>query len=799
MAHRRSSSGWNITLNPEIKRGILAVLLFLIAILAALSFFGRAGMLGTFVDSFFSLFFGIAKYIMPLLLVVWAVLIEREDANGYRATHIIGVVLMTLSLSGLIHLFLADPDMVAAALRGEGGGLVGLVLSYPLMRAFDFWVSLIVLIILPLVALLFLFNTTLSAIAHFFYGVFRFFTAPFRFFGSAFQPSKVERVRVIGAFEGDEEAEAPAFQNKRLGDAAIKKQAMEDAEDEEEEADAEEEEDAEDEPVRLAPATAKTGTLRANPYSVVSTKGLPPISILTTNSSKPTAGDIKKNAQAIKDTLAQFGVDVELGDVRVGPTITQYAVKPMRGIKLSRITALSNDLALELAAHPIRIEAPIPGESYVGIEVPNQRIAMVTLKELFESDAFRTRDNNMMIALGKDVGGQVWFAELTKMPHMLVAGATGSGKTVCINSIILSLIYQNTPETLRFIFVDPKRVELTLYNGIPHLLTPVITDVKKTINALRWAISEMERRFDLLAAARKRDIGTYNADAKEKLPYIVFVIDELADLMTTSPKEVEAGIVRLAQMARAVGIHLILATQRPSVDVITGLIKANIPGRVAFSVASLVDSRTILDISGAEKLLGRGDMLFLSPSLGKPKRLQGAYISDNELKAVANYVKEDEPPQYDLSIAEKGPSSGGNGSTIFGGQDDDRDPLFDEARELVVREGKASASLLQRRLKLGYARAARVLDELEDASIIGPGDGAKPREILITAKELATMDAPDAPLSSIPTSDLHTPAVDTDDELSDDAFSDSEETEDEAFPSDDEPPYDNASKEATSA
>lgn len=796
MAHRRSSSGWNITLNPEIKRGILAVFLFLIAILAALSFFGRAGMLGTFVDSFFSLFFGIAKYIMPLLLVVWAVLIEREDANGYRATHIIGVALMTLSLSGLIHLFLADPDMVAAALRGEGGGLVGLVLSYPLMRAFDFWVSLIVLIILPLVALLFLFNTTLSAIAQFFYGVFRFLTAPFRFFGSALQPSKVERVRVIGAFEGDDDAEAPAFQNKKLGDAASKKAAAEEPDDEEEE----EEDDAEephDEPARLAPATAKTGTLRANPYSVVSTKGLPPVSILTTNSSKPTAGDIKKNAQAIKDTLAQFGVDVELGDVRVGPTITQYAVKPMRGIKLSRITALSNDLALELAAHPIRIEAPIPGESYVGIEVPNQRIAMVTLKELFESDVYRNRDNNMMIALGKDVGGHVWFAELTKMPHMLVAGATGSGKTVCINSIILSLIYQNTPETLRFIFVDPKRVELTLYNGIPHLLTPVITDVKKTINALRWAIAEMERRFDLLAAARKRDIASYNADSKEKLPYIVFVIDELADLMTTSPKEVEAGIVRLAQMARAVGIHLILATQRPSVDVITGLIKANIPGRVAFSVASLVDSRTILDISGAEKLLGRGDMLFLSPNLGKPKRLQGAYISDTELKAVANYVKEDEPPQYDLSIAEKGPSSGGTGSTIFGSQDDDHDPLFDEARDLVVREGKASASLLQRRLKLGYARAARVLDELEEASIIGPGDGAKPREILITAKELATMDATDAPLSSIPTSDLHAPSMDMIEEDGDDAIVEDE--EDEASTVDDEPPYDNASKEATSA
>jgi S-DNA-T family DNA segregation ATPase FtsK/SpoIIIE len=355
---------------------------------------------------------------------------------------------------------------------------------------------------------------------------------------------------------------------------------------------------------------------------------------------------------------------------------------------------------------------------------------MVSLRELFESPEFQKREHNMYVALGKDVSGKVWLADLPKMPHLLIAGATGSGKTVGINTIILSLLFQNTPATLRFIMVDPKRVELTLYNGIPHLLTPVITDAAKTVNALKWTIGEMERRFDVLAQAGKRDILSYNKSTAEPMPYLVFVIDELADLMAMAASEVESGIIRLAQMARAVGIHLIVATQRPSVEVITGLMKANIPGRIAFSVASLIDSRTILDSPGAEKLLGRGDMLLLTADLATPKRVQGAYVSEEEMKRVVDYLKGDEPPEYDESIVSKsGHGSGGGTMNLFGGPSDDQDPLFDEAKKIILESGKASASLLQRRMKVGYARAARLLDELEEAGIVGPADGAKPREV----------------------------------------------------------------------
>ncbi|MEK7131731.1 MAG: DNA translocase FtsK, partial [Patescibacteria group bacterium] len=446
---------------------------------------------------------------------------------------------------------------------------------------------------------------------------------------------------------------------------------------------------------------------------------------------KPTSGDIKSNAEVIRDTLHNFGIDVDMGEVRVGPTVTQYSLKPAKGVKLQRITALNDNLALSLAAHPIRIEAPIPGQSLVGIEVPNQKVALVTLRELLESPEFKKADNhNMMIALGKDVAGKVWFADLLKMPHLLIAGSTNSGKTVCINTVLLSLLYQNTAATLRMIMVDPKRVELTMYNGIPHLLTPVITDAAKTVNALKWCINEMDRRFTLLADSGKNNIASYNKIAAEPIPYIVFVIDELADLMAMAASEVEAGIIRLAQMARAIGIHLIVATQRPSMEVITGLMKANIPGRIAFSVPSLIDSRTILDCAGAEKLLGRGDMLFLTNELSHPKRIQGAFVSEEEMKRVIDHLKGDEPPVYDESIVSRNNNSIGNGTiNMFGGAGSDNDPLFDEAKKVVMESGKASASLLQRRMKVGYARAARLLDEMEEAGIVGPADGAKPREL----------------------------------------------------------------------
>jgi len=418
-----------------------------------------------------------------------------------------------------------------------------------------------------------------------------------------------------------------------------------------------------------------------------------------------------------------------MGKTSTGPTVTQYTLKPQEGVKLSQIISLSNDLALALAAHPVRIEAPIPGKSLVGIEVPNSVIATVGLREVLQSRKFRQeRKSNLTLALGKDVSGAVYIANLETMPHLLIAGATGSGKSVCINSIIISLLYQNSPDELKFILVDPKRVELSIYNGTPHLLTPVITNAKKTINALKWAAQEMDRRYDILAQADRRNIEDYNKNVRDYLPYIIIIIDELADLMSLAAKEVEALIVRLAQMARAVGIHLILATQRPSVNVLTGLIKANITARIAFAVASQTDSRTILDSGGAEKMLGRGDMLFINAEMSKPKRLQGAFVSDKERKRIIKFLQEKSEPDYLQEITEKK-----NGFSVPGisAVDEDGDELLDQARELIIKAGKASASYLQRHLRIGYARAARILDLLEAEGVIGPVDGAKPRELLI--------------------------------------------------------------------
>ena len=419
-----------------------------------------------------------------------------------------------------------------------------------------------------------------------------------------------------------------------------------------------------------------------------------------------------------------------MGEVSVGPTVTQYTLRPAEGVKLSQITTLHNDLALALAAHPIRIEAPIPGKSLVGIEVPNRSIAVVTLREILEDQTFKNRVSNLTIVLGKDVAGKSYLADLDKMPHLLIAGATGSGKTVCLNSIIVSLLYQNSPQELKFILVDPKRVELTVYENIPHLLTPVVTDPHKTINALKWSISEMDRRFELLSQTGKRDIREYNKEAEDKLPYLVIIVDELADLMMAAPTEVEACIIRLAQMARAVGIHLIMATQRPSVDIITGLIKANITSRIAFSVASSVDSRTILDTTGADKLLGRGDMLYISAQLSKPVRLQGAFVSDKSIKALVKHLKAQAKPEYLADVTERKAIGLGIDSSL------EEDELLPQAKEIIWQANKASASLLQRRLRVGYARAARLLDLLEEEGIIGPADGAKPREIFKTKEEI---------------------------------------------------------------
>jgi S-DNA-T family DNA segregation ATPase FtsK/SpoIIIE len=465
--------------------------------------------------------------------------------------------------------------------------------------------------------------------------------------------------------------------------------------------------------------------------------------LLEDDGAKPTAGDTRVNAQIIQRTLEDFGIPVEMGDVHVGPTVTQYTLKPAQGIKLSRIVALQNDLALALAAHPIRLEAPIPGKSLVGVEVPNRIASLVRLKRLMQEPEYRADAHPLAFFLGRDVMGAALFSDLAKLPHLLVAGATGSGKSIFIHSLVVSYLYRNPPQLLKLILIDPKRVELTAYNGIPYLLAPVITDGRTAIAALKWAAMEMDRRYDVLLEAQSRDIGSYNtkyaSEPDKLLPSIVIVIDELADLMTSYGKELESIIIRLSQMARATGIHLVVATQRPSVEVVTGLIKANIPSRIAFQVASQVDSRTILDCAGAEKLLGRGDLLFISADTSKPRRIQGPLVSEQEVERVVKSVQEiartkqfaeaNEPSDLEQFLAEV--EQGGSNGTLLDG--DDGDELYREAYMLVVKSQKASASFLQRHLKVGYARAARLLDLLEARGVIGPGQGAKPREVYHSA------------------------------------------------------------------
>ncbi len=717
---RKLTLAERVNLNPDLSRGLLALFLFILGGLSALSFFSLAGVAGQFIDSLLAITFGQARYVVPIVLILVAILMVKDMDYEYRPTHFIGSILFILSFNGLIHLQKPIEQMYNLATQGYGGGLVGFLPAWFLDKYIGYWGAFMLLCGLLLAGIIFLFNTSLAQIVDLhkkFFLLLGWFGQKIVAFFASFKNEKVE-FKIKGEYETSgegvengedgeiEKEEQRVFQKRSLNT----NEEIENHEEEIEEADEQ-------------PET------KGIPKPII--RDLPPIDLLFTSKSKPTSGDIKSNAEVIRDTLHNFGIEVDMGEVRVGPTVTQYSLKPAKDVKLNRITNLSNDLALRLAAHPIRIEAPIPGQSLVGIEVPNQKVAMVTLRELLESPEFKNANNhNMMIALGKDVAGKVWFADLLKMPHLLIAGSTNSGKTVCINTVLLSLLYQNTAATLRMIMVDPKRVELTMYNGIPHLLTPVITDAAKTVNALKWCIGEMDRRFTLLADSGKRDIGSYNKSAAEPIPYIVFVIDELADLMAMAASEVEAGIIRLAQMARAVGIHLIVATQRPSMEVITGLMKANIPGRIAFSVPSLIDSRTILDCAGAEKLLGRGDMLFLTNELSHPKRIQGAFVSEEEMKRVIDHLKGDEPPVYDESIVSRNNNSGGSGTiNMFGGSGSDNDPLFDEAKKVVMESGKASASLLQRRMKVGYARAARLLDEMEEAGIVGPADGAKPREL----------------------------------------------------------------------
>ena len=690
-------------LSPQARQAIGAVVFGVLGIFFILSWLGYAGMAGEFTHDILTFLFGAGFILAPLACGLYVyILLRPEEGEEVSISKIIGVILLVLSILGLLTLI------------QDAGGVGGLVLAWPLTYLIDTTATGIILSAIVLISFFLTFNTGL-VLPHL---------------------SFLQKKDDVGNIEIDEEYE---------------EEHSEDEDTEDEYGGEEEEEEPEKKTLSERVGLGGAASRGANGFAVSSFAGPydpPPLSLLEKDKGKARVGDVKANANIIKRTLQNFNIQVEMDEVSIGPSVTRYALKPAEGVRISKIVGLQNNLELALAASPIRIEAPIPGKSLVGIEVPNTAKATVGLASLLSSPEYTDSPKPLLVALGKDITGNTHFADLARMPHTLIAGTTGSGKSVTIHTLVTSLLFRNSPEQLRFIMADPKRVELTLYNGIPHLLTPVITDAKKCILSLKWAAKEMERRYDILQTEKVRDIHSYHEniyhpakegapeedeeDMPEPLPYIVIIIDELADIMSAYPRELEAAIVRLAQMSRAVGIHLVLSTQRPSVNVITGLIKANIPARIALQVASQVDSRTILDQVGAEKLLGAGDMLFLSGELSKPQRLQSAFIGETELKKVTNYLKKQLNAQ-ELDAIDLSGDTKESSDAFFESMEDEEegDELYEEARDIVINAGKASTSYLQRRLRIGYSRAARLIDLLEDRGIIGPADGAKPREILV--------------------------------------------------------------------
>jgi len=665
-------------LHPETKKSIWAIVFLGIAAILILASFKSAGPFGDFLYRFFEKLFGWGYYLLPLIfLVLSAVFLASERQRIYKITFL-GATLFVLAGLGLIDIIFPNK-----------GGVIGNIVGF-LETPFGYTASIIIVIVIAIVSLLITFNL----------------------------PIKIKKFK------------KPAEVSEILAVSEIKPPPENKPESKPEEA-------TEIKEVKEIKAVLKPLTLKTQ-YSRLKAQGYiaPPLELLKSSIEKPTSGDLRANANIIKRTLESFGIPVEMGEINIGPKVTRYTLKPAEGIKLSRITALNQDLSLALASHPIRIEAPIPGKSLVGIEVPNKASALVRLGSLMAYPEFAS-SGLLGFVLGRDVNGEPIFTDIDKMPHLLIAGSTGSGKSILIHSLLISLLYKNSPETLRLILVDPKRVELSVYGGLPHLVSPVITEAKKALAVFRWAIGEMERRYELLLQAGSRDIQSYNKkNFEELLPYILIVVDELADLMFAYGREVEGSVVRLAQMARATGLHLILSTQRPSVEVVTGLIKANITSRVALQLPSQVDSRTILDTAGAEKLLGGGDMLYVSSESPKPKRIQGAYIPEEEVRKVTDFIREnnknfwgqEEPLVFENNGVAIGPISE---QTLEKYSEEEEDELFEEAVKVVVQAKKASASLLQRRLKVGYARAARLLDIMEAKGIVGPGEGAKPREVYI--------------------------------------------------------------------
>jgi len=688
--------------NSGFWRGVGAVALILLGIILFFGAFINApapkGLWNGFWDTI-----GVATIITPILLVYLGGLKFLTEDQRIPFTKIIGSIALIAFFAGWMHTAFLHTDAATGQLAGGHGGNLGKAIGNGLEGALGKFLSSLVFFVLSLFALMFTF---------------------------AIEPKVL--IKLLDIFkreksENDEEgpSEDLASLKKKLTPSFQLHEGV---------------------PVEHH-ATARMSSLRNSAQKLAPDQDhaalitasdpdwqFPPLSLLSDKQDKADAGNVAGNAEIIKDTFGNFNIDVEVEGANVGPRVTQFTIKPPTGVKLSKLTALEDNLKLDLAANSIRMEAPIPGKRSVGVEVPNIKAATVTVHALLSSPEWRELASPLGFVIGKDIAGNPMAGDLEKMPHLLIAGQTGSGKSVMINTLLTSLLYKNSPSDMKLILVDPKQVEMAPYADIPHLLAPVITEPEKCISALKWAVAEMERRLKAFAEVGKRNIGEYNSlKSEEGMPYIVIVIDELADLMMMAARDVEALIVRLAQKARASGIHLVIATQRPSVDVITGLIKANVPARIAFTVVSQVDSRTIIDQGGAEKLLGRGDLLFSIPEFPKPKRVQGALISDAETNKVCDFLRGQRPPQYDDEVISQPVQLNGKGSVIAQMDGDGDDDMWKDAVRVVIDNSKASTSLLQRKLRIGYGRASRLMDMMEEQGIIGQADGAKPREVLVNS------------------------------------------------------------------
>ncbi len=684
-----------LRLKPETIQTIFFIFFLILTIVSVFSFL-QTGPIPLAINQLLDKYFGFGAVLVSFLLFLTAFLFAKIKSPLKDLNVFLGFLIMFISLISLFK-----------------QGVIGAFLSLQLAVAFNSQViSIFIFVFLFIVGFVILFDTTLAQVVKFFTSVFKIIKKYTVGNVKNIKEKALNKQKIYQSQLSIESNNSPTKKEKDDLNVVNIPPVL-------------------NKPVINNPLISTSNNLDVSNYPVWQ---YPSMDIFDNNPGvKADRGDIRKNAQIIEQTLESFGITARVAEFNESPAVTQYALEVALGTKLAKIMNLSNDLAMALAAPGgmIRVEAPIPGRDRVGIEVPNRSLEVVPIRQMLESDALKNAKNKITVPLGLDVAGHAKVADITKMPHVLIAGQTGSGKSVCINSWIASILFRASPQEVRMIMVDPKRVELTPYNGIPHLLTPVIVEPEKVLSALKWAVTEMENRYKKFTEVGVKNIEGYNnLSGFQQMHYIVIFIDELAEIMLFSPSEVEDNICRLAQMARAVGIHLVLATQRPSVNVITGLIKANIPSRISFAVASVTDSRVVLDTPGAEKLLGRGDMLYLPPELAKPVRVQGCFVSDKELNNLIETLKNQQTTQYDDGITTL-PVSSGHGSSKSLQSDDDRDPLFDAAVELVRDSGKASSSLMQRRLKLGYARAARVLDQLEQAGIVGPANGSKPRDILI--------------------------------------------------------------------